>query len=216
MKRASSPVLALALVSAVALTGCDSGDARDTTAGQPVVQQDAAPGQAGQTQARDVISGWPEESREVATEAIGKYGDPAEVTPTMLIWHNQGPWKRVVAYRDVVQHNFPMPHPDVLEGFIDYQIPPEMADDLLAFTGSVIVDRTKGEISARCDKEGANFLSLNLVHDIVNGRRTVAQARQFYGEAMQAMMGGNPPPYTQGFQFDLPRGGTADPGQSIM
>jgi hypothetical protein len=39
----------------------------------------------------------------------------------------------------------------------------------------VVADRTKGEVMARCDMEEMNFLSLNLVHDIVTGKRTVEE-----------------------------------------
>lgn len=161
--------------------------------------------------AASVLSGWPETSTEVATTVIDKYGAPDEVTPTMLVWRNNGPWKRTIVYRDTVAHLFPMPHGDLLEQFINYRVPTEMFDELANYDGSVIVERTKGEISARCDKEGANFLALNLADDIANGRRTVEEARRFYSEAIQEFMGGGQPDYMQGFQFTVPRGGTEDP-----
>ncbi len=37
-----------------------------------------------------------------------------------------------------------------------------------------------GEASARCHDEQANSLALNLMHDIVTGARTVAEARAYY------------------------------------
>ena len=70
-----------------------------------------------------------------------------------------------------------MPHPDLLEQFIDYQAPPEMYDELAVYDGSVIVERTKGEISARCDKEEMNFLAINLANDVAIGERTPDEAR---------------------------------------
>ena len=36
--------------------------------------------------------------------------------------------------------------------------------------GSVSVHRTVGEISAKCDFEGANFLALNLANDVITGK----------------------------------------------
>ena len=48
------------------------------------------------------------------------------------------------------------------------EFPPEVLD-LARFDGSVIVERTRGEIGARCDKEEMNYLALNLAHDIVTG-----------------------------------------------
>lgn len=162
------------------------------------------------------IAGWPQTSRDVAQTVIGKYGTPDEATPSRLIWFNNGPWKRTVVYRDTVAHLFPMPHPDLLEQVIDYQVPLDRYDELAQYDGSVIAERTKGEISARCDKEGANFLAINLAHDVATGRRSVEEARQFYAETMQAVMRGEQPPYTQGFQFQVPRGGTKDPDRPAM
>lgn len=58
--------------------------------------------------------------------------------------------------------------------------------------------------------EDMNFLSLNLMHDIVTGSRTVEEARKFYAETAVAFMMNGPAPYTEGLQFELPRGDTAD------
>jgi hypothetical protein len=45
------------------------------------------------------------------------------------------------------------------------------------FDGSILVDRTRGEVAARCDSEAANVLGLNMVHELVTGKRTVEEAR---------------------------------------
>src|ERR1700730_5479015 len=50
--------------------------------------------------------------------------------------------------------------------------------NLAVFDGSVLVDRTKGEMSARCEGEAANFLALNLADDIVHGRKDVESAER--------------------------------------
>jgi len=89
-------------------------------------------------------------------------------------------------------------------------------DDLARYDGSVIAERTKGELSARCDKEEMNYLALNLAHDVATGRRTVEDARRFYAETAMATMKGEMPPYVQRLQFDPSRGGTADPDKSMM
>ena len=164
----------------------------------------------------EIVATWPEVSREVAATVMEKYGPPQEATASLLIWHNNGPWKRTILNRDAVPHDFPMPHPDLLEQFVDYQVPPDSFDELAQYDGSVIVERTKGEISARCDKEEANFLALNLANDIVMGQRSVEEARQFYAETMMAFMGGQSAPYLEGFVFEVPEGGTADPDEPAM
>ena len=62
---------------------------------------------------------------------------------------------------------FPAPHPDVMKQAIDYRVALDKYDDLAMYDGSVIVERTKGELAARCEMEGANFLAINLAHDVV-------------------------------------------------
>ena len=151
-----------------------------------------------------------------AKAMIEKYGAPAEATPSLLIWYKNGPWKRTVVYKEEIDHDFPMPHKDVLEQVIDYEVPPDYFDDLAHYDGSVIVERTKGEISARCDKEGANFLALNLANDIVKGNKSVEEARQSYGEAMMQMMKGSPPESTQKLTFDVPQVNVGDSDKAII
>lgn len=57
-------------------------------------------------------------------------------------------WKRVVATRTYYNHEFPVPHIDSVESFIDYRVPPEKATALAQFDGSVVIERTAGEVSA--------------------------------------------------------------------
>jgi hypothetical protein len=157
-----------------------------------------------------IIEHWAAVPQKVARRMIEKYGPPNEAIPSRLIWYQNGPWKRTILYRDEVPHNFPKPHTDVLEQYINYRVPPEKFDELAAFDGSVVADRTKGEVMARCDMEEMNFLSLNLVHDIVTGKRTVEEARKFYAETAVAFMMNRPAPYTERLQFEVPTGDTAD------
>ncbi len=168
------------------------------------------------SQADQIIQDWPETAKKAAQEMIEKYGAPDEATRSLLIWHDNGPWKRTIVYREEVDHDFPMPHKDVLEQVINYEVPPDKFDELAQYDGSVIVERTKGEISARCDKEGANFLALNLANDIVKAGKSVEEARQAYGEAMKQMMEGSPPEYTQKLAFEVPQSNVGDPDEAII
>ena len=72
---------------------------------------------------KTVIKDWPDESREAAQLVIDRYGDPDESTPTLLTWHEAGPWKRVIASRTFYQHDLPAPHIDAVESVIDYRVP---------------------------------------------------------------------------------------------
>ncbi len=182
----------------------------------PGVTVGGGPGIRSATAVSDVISGWPAKPQEVARATISKYGPPSEVTPTMLVWHNNGPWKRTILYRDEIPHSFPMPHTDLLQQFIDYRVPAGKFDELAAYDGSVIVERTKGEMSARCDKEEMNILALNLANDIVRGTRTVQDARNTYAQQATAFKQQLSAPLTQTLRFAIPHGGTADPDRPAM
>lgn len=164
----------------------------------------------------DTIRDWPEESREATQLVLDKYGEPHEVTDSQLVWHRVGPWKRIVASKAFYQHAFPAPHQDSIETVIDYQVPPDKFSDLAWFDGSVIVERTAGEVSARCHDEEANTLALNLMHDIVSGARTVEQARAYYAKEFLDYRRKQPTPYMQALQFTPPAGATADPDVRLL
>jgi hypothetical protein len=79
-----------------------------------------------------------------------------------------------------------------------------------------IIDRTAGEATARCDAEAANFLALNLMHDIVTGKRSVEDARQEYTMSIMAHMMKRDKPLTQGLQFQVPQRDTNDTDESTI
>jgi len=155
------------------------------------------------TEAKSMISNWPAKTQEVANTTMAKYGAPNAVTGTMLVWNNNGPWKKTIIHKEPVQHNFPMPHLDLLEQFVDYSVPADKYDQLAHYDGSVVIARTVGEMSARCDKEEANFLALNLAHDVATGKKTVEDARMYYARAIKEMMQGKMDPYLQKLHFNV-------------
>lgn len=158
-------------------------------------------GRMNAAQVEKMTESWPQPSRDAIKATTDKYGPPAAMTPDMVIWGEAGPWKRTIVYRNAVQHDFPMPHKDVLQQWTNYKAPPEKYDELAMFDGSVVMARTAGEISARCDAEGANILAVNLAHEVATGKRTVEAARKMYGEQIKAMKAGKPAPYTDKIMF---------------
>jgi hypothetical protein len=162
----------------------------------------------------DIARDWPKDAQEAAQAMIEKYGPPDEYSESQAIWYQNGPWKRTVVQREAVPHDWPAHHMDVLEQFIDYRVPPDKFDELAQFDGSVIVERTKGVISARCGGEAMNFVALNLANDIVIGKRSVEEARQEYVKLYKAYKNGQKPTYSQQFAFNVPKGGTADPDKT--
>jgi hypothetical protein len=161
------------------------------------------------------ISTWPKASQEAARFMNQKYGPPAALSSEMAVWGKTGPWKRTIVFAKEYPHEFPAHHTDVMQQFIDYRADPGVYDDLAKYDGSVVLERTSGEISARCDKEGANFLALNLADEIATGRRSVEEARKIYGEQIMAMKAGKPAPYTERLRFRV-SGATNDPDMSLM
>jgi hypothetical protein len=163
-----------------------------------------------------VIKNWPDDSRDAAELVIDQYGEPHEATHSMLIWHNVGPWKRMVASRAFYEHHFPAPHIDAVESFIDYRVPVEMFGPLAEFDGSVIVERTAGEVSARCHDEHANFLPLNLMHDLVTGAKDVLEARSYCAQEFLDARRNTPTPYMEKLHFHPDNGRTGDPDRRAL
>lgn len=166
-------------------------------------------------QGSEVITHWPEESREAARLVIERYGEPDEVTEMQLTWYKPGPWKRMMASRMFYRHDFPAPHIDAIESVIDYRVPVEKFTALGRFDGSVVVERTAGEVSARCHDEEANFLALNLMHDVVTGARTPEQAREYYAKEFADYRRKKPTPYMKGLRF-TPAKQAGDPDTRIL
>jgi hypothetical protein len=162
------------------------------------------------------IRDWPEESREAAQLVIDQYGEPDEATDTQLTWHKPGPWKRIVASKAFYQHDFPAPHQDAVESVIDYRVPVDKFTALAEFDGSVIVERTAGEVSARCHDEQANFLALNLMHDIVTGAKTTREARDYYAKEFADYRRKKPTPYMEKLRFTPGGRDSADPDTRVL
>jgi uncharacterized protein with HEPN domain len=163
-----------------------------------------------------IINNWNSMSKKAANLTIEQYGPPNEAISSRLIWYNNGPWKRTIVYRDEIPHDFPQPHTDVIENIINYSVPPEMFSEIAKFDGSVIVERTRGEVSSRCDMEAANILALNLMNDIVTGKLNVEKAREVYCEVTSAYMMNKPAPYMEKLQFDIPTAETYDTDKVLI
>ena len=157
---------------------------------------------------------WPRESRAAAGKMIKLYGKPDVESGTFLVWNNRGPWDRITVSRTGVLHRFPFEHFDVVEHTLAYRVPEEKLDDLIMFDGSLLIDRTRGTVSARCDDESSNVLAINLAHDIATGRRSVSDARLAYALIARDKLNGADPESMKQLSFtaDLH---TSDPDVNI-
>lgn len=166
-------------------------------------------------QSSQIIESWPDESQDAAQLVIDKYGEPDEATDSFLVWHRVGPWKRIVASQAFFEHRFPAPHFDSVESVLNYRVPIEYVTPLADYDGSVVVERTAGEVSARCHDEEANNLALNLMHDIVTGRKSVDDARAYYAKEFLDARRKKPTPYMEKLRFE-PNGETTDPDERVL
>lgn len=162
-----------------------------------------------------ILHDWPEESKEAAELVIDTYGRPHEATSSLLRWFDVGPWKRIEASRQFHEHRFPVPHIDSVESFLDYDVPVDKVEALARFDGSVVVDRTIGEVFARCHDEQANLLALNLAHELVAERRTVDDAREHYAREFLDVRRGRSTPYMDGLAFG-PSRSRGDPDTRVL
>ncbi len=166
-------------------------------------------------QGSEIIKAWPEESREAAQLVIDEYGQPHEATESALTWHNVGPYKRMIASKVFWQHDFPAPHIDAVETVIDYRVSSEFFTPLAEFDGSVVVERTAGEVSARCHDVQANNLALNLMHDVVTGAKSSTEARDYYAKEFLDYRRKEPTPYMD--ELHVPTGtNTPDPDTRVL
>ncbi len=149
-----------------------------------------------------ILAHWPHGSECVARFLIHSYGMPHEATPSMLIWYYNGPWKRTVLHRDGARHNIPSPHIDLLEQTVDTKVSLEACSEIAKFDGSVIIDRTRGEMTAYCQNEQANTFILNLSHDIALGKKTAQEARGVLIDSDDFLHHAWPNPYRDQLQFD--------------
>jgi hypothetical protein len=162
----------------------------------------------------NIIRDWPAIPRRMAEDMMQKYGEPNEACSSALTWYSSSPWKKTMVLREEIPHDFPIPHMDVLKQSIDYAVPVEKVGELAEFNGSLLIDRTAGEVTACCDSEARNFLIINLMNDIVKDKISVKEARKKFADETVAHMMRQTAPYTHKFHFAEPSGATNDPDKT--
>ncbi len=192
MKTSNKAIAFLIIAGLGLMVSCNSADNNNTD--KDSMNRDVSNTSMSAKNGEPDLTGWPERPTLAVKEMTAKYGAPLEVSSEAMIWHNAGPYKRIMVTKKEIPHDFPAPHMDFLEHTISYNVPIDKIDDLVAYDASMTINKTQGEMSARCDLEGHNILTLNLAVDIINGTKTVDQARKAFGENVIADFGGKHPP----------------------
>ena len=109
-----------------------------------------------------------------------------------LEWTTIPPWKRIEVF-------------DTAAGFLEHtvscSIPLQRLPELSSFGWGLNVNARNGEFTARGDSEENNFLCLNLANDIVRGKRTAGEAREFYRDTIRKSMAGKSSIYMERLLF---------------
>ncbi|MEJ0006286.1 MAG: hypothetical protein WDM77_07840 [Steroidobacteraceae bacterium] len=161
------------------------------------------------------LKDWPVDRQVLAAHLVTRYGEPQEITARSVAWYDNGTWKRTILYKDGDLHRFPLPHRDVLWQTVNYKVPLNKVVPLMSYDGSILVDRTRGEITVHCDSEEANTLILNIANTIVTGENTVEQAMAYHAQVVEGMRIHEPEDYPQKLRFAAPKSNaaTADPAE---
>lgn len=152
--------------------------------------------------AEKLIDRWPSRSRTAAQITMARYGMPDEVGEDAMVWRANGPWKRTTVHRRAWLRYVFGAEPDCVENTVAYEVPARSLEDLARFDDRVSADPARAELSSRAGSEAVNYLTLNLADEIVNGKRTVAEAKAFRARIMRLADSGKSSPYLAGLLFE--------------
>ena len=122
------------------------------------------------------VAKWPGPSKDALSQMVKAHGMPHGISSDSIVWNDVKPFKRIVVYKEASSH---LNHDDVLEHVITYDAPSETQRmSMLKLNESLTISSLHHEMSVRCHHEKANILSLNLAHEIGQGKMTLNAAKQ--------------------------------------
>jgi len=147
-----------------------------------------------------IIISWPTYSYRLARMMIAKYGQPSEAREKSLVWHDNGPWKKTVVYREDPAGRV-FKRRGRLEQSAAYPVPADKHDALARFDKEIEPDTDQGRLIVRSDSEVENFLTVNLAYEVINGRRTPKEASELRQKLSHLQRSGKASQYTDGLMF---------------
>ncbi len=161
-------------------------------------------------QAQATVDSWPAASRQAASALLAKYGAPDSAGAKYLSWRLRGEWTRVSVYRD----DEPAKRNGIVEDVVRFEAPLESWRDLKDLGLGVRYEAIGETLSAASASEQANTLALNLAVDVIKGRRTAREARDFYAKAQKLAAAGKSSDYALSLKFEPAQGPPAiQPGE---
>jgi hypothetical protein len=151
--------------------------------------------------AEKLIDSWPARARSAAQITMAQYGMPDEVGDEALVWRANGPWKKTTVHRRAWRRFAFWSDQHHVENAIAYEVPARTLSELSRFDGRIIADPARAVLAARAGSEAENYLTLNLADEIINGKRTVKDARAFQARILRLYDSGKTSPYLLGLLF---------------
>ena len=145
-----------------------------------------------QMKPEDSLKNWKnDDAKGYAEKLIEEYGQPDEVTETMIKWNKLGSFgegeMETYVLDESIPHDFPAPHRDYVYTTMNIKVDSDMLDTLGHVTGSIIYDGLKETVTARCGSLYANAATMGFVKDMVDGKVPVEDdaAKKEYADRIQ-------------------------------
>lgn len=120
-----------------------------------------------------------------ARKLVGVYGPPNEISERQAYWINTSPFSEIYVKNESIPHNFPTSHMDFVYSSIVVEVPKGKIATLAGVSGSIIIDRLKMQVTARCGNLIKNAITLGFVQDVVAGIVPVTGAKSEYAKRIK-------------------------------
>jgi hypothetical protein len=161
----------------------------------------------------EIMKEWSVGPRQAAQQIRSKYGEPSEGSMHMLAWENKDPWRRIEVRNEEVEHKFPKKHTECTLFTLEHSFPSEKTKDLVELNGSMLFDKTKGQVIIRAKDEQTAITELNIANNLAQGVLSLEDAKQLAAQEIQKVEQALPSQYSQKLAFRPKK--SADPGEPV-
>ena len=120
---------------------------------------------------KDILKNWEhKDAANYAQELIDRYEEPDEFSESQMTWRNISQFDETTVKDESIPHNFPKPHHDFVYSTIEIEVPEELVSVFAHATESILVDRLKNTVTARCGDINANAITIGFVQDVISNK----------------------------------------------